>query len=314
MKDTLTNSSFIFICVVNSLSFYTAIVLNCVTIHAIRRTPSLPQTLKILLLSLASSDLGVGLVVQPCYIVQHVMELLDFPEDDPLYKAITHVTAISSAFFCSVSFLSTLALSADRFMVITFYLKRKDVMTSKRVLGIVVAIWFMCMFVAFDFSWMSRNIAFLIHAIIGVTGQTVLIFFNLVIYRASKAHLNQIKAMELTTSQGTQNASNRKEIINVARLRKFAKLSINVSIVFFVCYMPDICLLWAYALIPASRTRYGLISVLADTLCFLNSSVNPLIYCFAIGNIRRSIRKLTRGLLSSLGEERALKAQGDTKT
>ena len=41
---------------------------NIVTIHAIRKTSSLPKTLKTLVLSLAVSDVGVGLLVQPLYI------------------------------------------------------------------------------------------------------------------------------------------------------------------------------------------------------------------------------------------------------
>ena len=55
-------------CAFNSFLSYTAIMLNIVTIHAIRKTPSLPKTLKTLLLSLAVSDVGVGFLVQPFYI------------------------------------------------------------------------------------------------------------------------------------------------------------------------------------------------------------------------------------------------------
>ena len=54
-------------CVVNSFLSYTAIMLNIVTIHAIRKTSSMPKTLKTLLLSLTVSDVGVGLLVQPLY-------------------------------------------------------------------------------------------------------------------------------------------------------------------------------------------------------------------------------------------------------
>ena len=55
-------------CVFNSFLCYTAIMLNIVAIHAIRKTWSLPKTLKTLLLSLAVSDVGVGLLVHPFYI------------------------------------------------------------------------------------------------------------------------------------------------------------------------------------------------------------------------------------------------------
>ena len=49
-------------------------MLNIVTIHAIRKTPSLSKNLKTLLLSLAVSDLGVGLVAQPLYEARLIVE------------------------------------------------------------------------------------------------------------------------------------------------------------------------------------------------------------------------------------------------
>ena len=69
MKDVgFYSSYYIANCVFNAWAAYTASMLNCVTIHAIRKTSSLPRPLKTLLLSLAVSDLGVGLLVQPLYI------------------------------------------------------------------------------------------------------------------------------------------------------------------------------------------------------------------------------------------------------
>ena len=61
-------STYIANCVFNSFLSYTAITLNIVTIHAIRKTSSLPNSLKILLTSVAVSDVGVGLLGQPLYI------------------------------------------------------------------------------------------------------------------------------------------------------------------------------------------------------------------------------------------------------
>ena len=58
-------STYIANCVFNSFLSYTAIMLNIVTIHAIRKTSSLPKTLKTLLVSLAVSDVGVGLLAKP---------------------------------------------------------------------------------------------------------------------------------------------------------------------------------------------------------------------------------------------------------
>ena len=54
-------------CVFNNCLCFTAILLNTGKIYAIRKTPSLPVTLKTLLFGLAVSDVGVGLLVQPFY-------------------------------------------------------------------------------------------------------------------------------------------------------------------------------------------------------------------------------------------------------
>ena len=63
-------------CAVNAFLSLTAIVLNVITIQALRKTASLSKTLKTLLLSLAVSDLGVGLLAdQPLYIATLVIEI-----------------------------------------------------------------------------------------------------------------------------------------------------------------------------------------------------------------------------------------------
>ena len=54
--------------VFNAFLCFTSILMNIITIQALRKTSSLPKTLKTLLLSLAVSDLGVGLLVQPLYV------------------------------------------------------------------------------------------------------------------------------------------------------------------------------------------------------------------------------------------------------
>ena len=62
-------------CVFNAFFCLTTIVLNIITIQALRKTSSLPKILKTLLLNLAVSDLGVGLLVQILYVAILVMNI-----------------------------------------------------------------------------------------------------------------------------------------------------------------------------------------------------------------------------------------------
>ena len=76
--------------VFNSFLSYTAIMLNIVTIHAIRKTSSMPRSLKTLLLSLAVSDVGVGLLGQPLYISLLIKRLQQIVPNCSTYQIFLH--------------------------------------------------------------------------------------------------------------------------------------------------------------------------------------------------------------------------------
>ena len=90
-------STYIANCVFNSFLSYTAIMLNIVTIHAIRKTSSLPKTLKTLLLSLAISDVGVGLLSQPFYTSLLVKWLQQNNSDCMAYMIFTVIINVFSS-------------------------------------------------------------------------------------------------------------------------------------------------------------------------------------------------------------------------
>ena len=60
--------SYLTLCILNAYLSNSATMLNIVAIYAIRKTSSLSKNLKTLLLSLAVSDLRVGLLAQPMYV------------------------------------------------------------------------------------------------------------------------------------------------------------------------------------------------------------------------------------------------------
>ena len=127
-------SSYIVNCVFDAFSAYTAIMLKILTIHAIRKTSSLPKPLKTLLLSLAVSDLGVGFLVQPLYIEamlnpSHSVYTIGGPLN---IIAGTHVYA---------SFFGVIAISIDRFLAIHLHLRYQELVTHKRVIAVVISIW-----------------------------------------------------------------------------------------------------------------------------------------------------------------------------
>ncbi len=100
-------------------------MLNIVTIHAIRKTSLLPKTSKTLLVSLAVSDVGVGLLAQPLYISLLVNGL---QEENPSCSTYM-VFDMMMGLFPIASFLGVVAVSVDRFLAIQYHLRYQELVT-----------------------------------------------------------------------------------------------------------------------------------------------------------------------------------------
>ena len=133
------DSSFLVLCLLKAFLCYTTTMLNIFTIHAIRKTPSLSKNLKTLLLSLAVSDLGAGLLAQSMYVVHLVS--LDWNENNEpskTYNAIFIAVLVPTNLFIFATLFLAIILCADRFMAIHYYLTYQELVTHKRIVTVVV--------------------------------------------------------------------------------------------------------------------------------------------------------------------------------
>ena len=167
--EDFSSASAIANCIFNSFLSYTAFMLNIVAIHAIRKTPSLPKTLQTLLLSLAVSDVGVGLLVQPFYISLLVKWIQQSNIGCSTYKAFNIIVlSFSTASFCGV-----VAISVDRFLAIHLHLRYQELVTHKRVIAVVISIWVISIFRSSMALWASDRNLNLISVTSGVVGLCV---------------------------------------------------------------------------------------------------------------------------------------------
>ena len=142
---TMKKASLVLNCVVNSFLSYATVMLNIVLIFALRRTSSLPKTLKALILSVAVSDIGMGILVQPLYTARLVMKMkMKNTNNQETYNEIVNVIGRTLA---NVSFFGVTTISVDRFLAIHLHLKHQDlltyqeIVTYKRVVATVIISW-----------------------------------------------------------------------------------------------------------------------------------------------------------------------------
>ena len=180
-------------CVFNSFLCYTAIMLNIVTIHAIRKTPSLPKNLRTLLLSLAVSYVGVGLLVQPL----HISLLIKLSQENnpgcDMYKAVYFIAHL----FSLASFCVVVAISADRFLAIHLHLRYQELVTHKRVVAVVISIWVLSVFTSVLMFWVPLDIYALIILIIGLVSLVLITIVYIRIYLAVRRHKNQVQVLQV---------------------------------------------------------------------------------------------------------------------
>ena len=276
--EDFSSASKIANCIFNSFLSYTAIMLNIVTIHAIRKTPSLPKTLQTLLLSLAVSDVGVGLLVQPFYISLLVKWIQQSSIGCSTYKAFNIIVlSFSSASFCGV-----VAISVDRFLAIHLHLRYQELVTHKRVVAVVISIWLFSAFLSLMTLWIPLNNRSLFTPI--GTGICLLIttVIYIKIYLAVRRHKNQIQALQVPNT-------------NFASLIKSAVSTFWVFLVFWGCYLPMLICLAVVAIYGPNITLKRT-SSFSCTLVFLNSSLNPLIYCWKMRHIRHAVMNILRNM------------------
>ena len=162
----------------NAFFCYTTFMLNIVTILALRKT-SLPKPLKTLLLSLAVSDLGVGLLVQPLYLTILVMKI-EQNTDTQAYRIARDALYITGNLLTYASFFGVVAISAGRFLAILHYLRYQELVTHKRVVVVVISVWvFSAVLVLIVFRWIQANVGAIIAvAIEGICYVTTALFIS----------------------------------------------------------------------------------------------------------------------------------------
>ena len=277
-----STSGYIVNVVLNVFSALTAIVFNSITIQAIRKTSSLPNPLKILLLSLAYSDLAVGLVAQPLWIVT-----LSREEDTEVLRIIQYALA-------NTSFLGIMALNVDRFLAVHLHLRYRELVTYKRVLSLAILTWVFSALLPFICRWITKDLSEFMNITI-IVWSLCLIFLTVIscrLYFAVRVHTKQIQASQLNQTALSD------ELATASRLRKSAVSSFYVNFVFLVCYLPFYCSLttgifFKKAAFTNSQIWQELF-LLSRTLMFINSCLNPVIYCWRMRDIRHAIKDILR--------------------
>lgn len=264
-------------CVINALLSVLSITGNTLVLvtisgtHSLRSVPSF-----IFLSSLAVSDLFVGIIVQPLYIASEITH----GENSFLYDT-SHVTAFAA---CGVSLCTMAVISVDRFLTLHYHMRYTTLVTKTRVVYTLVLIWltdFLISVIYFE-SWK-------IFYIIVASGIVICFFISTVsyirIYRVVRGHQIWIHECQITRQPSQRGFHGHLKMI---RLKKSAMNTFVFYVFMILCYGPKCASLVVVSFFPEKWTN---IWIFASTLVFYNSSINPVLYCWRIRELRTAVIK-----------------------
>ena len=272
-------------CVLNFGFSLVATLGNLLVIRALMKNSSIPATVKKLFLSLAFSDLAVGLLPQlMTAIISAVMLKMASSGDDLAFfcPTVLIVLLYFQYLLAFPSFLNVTVIAFDRLLAASLHLRYQELVTPIRVTIVLVSLWLTSCVSAFLYIFLPKGIA--VAAAISVIGYVLTTLAYVRIYKVVKYHQNQIYGQNQLQNAQTREAH---------KQRKSAYNSLFVSVIFLAChlpFLPSTMLYWT----NTSEISFLVAYFASIFLIYLNSSLNPFIYCWRYPEIRQSVKSTVK--------------------
>ena len=275
---------YIFACGIDTIISILSTLGNILVLCAIRKCESLHSPSKALLCSLAMTDLLVGIAVLPLYIAYHLTIILEM---STYYCVIAVCYATTSSFVSSAALLTIVTISVERYMAFRLRLRYRAVVTFERVVSILVSEWIIAgLWSGLRFWSAKANGIFTLVSLIG--GCLVALVCYFAIRRGIRGHVTQIR------QQQTHGRNTIAKNFDLPQYGKTLRNMMWISGLLVACYMPF--LLAVFAILILGRTNSTRFAVdLSAIAVYLNSSLNPVLYCWRIKDLRDEVmEKLNR--------------------
>ena len=270
-----------FILVLSSFLSVSAFLGNALILIALHKESSLHPPSKLLLRSLTTTDLCVGLISGPLFVTFLISVLNEYWN---ICRYILAASFITGNILCGVSLLTLSAISLDRLLALLLGLRYRQVVTLNRVYVFLITLWLVSTVFSAMYFW-NPIITFWYGTVCIPLSLVSSIFSYTKIFFTLRHHQNQVQDHVQQPNQTNQ--------LNIARYRKAVSTAIWLQLTLVACYLP-----YGVASAMAASGGRSLSSYIAwyytITLVFLNSSLNPILYCWKLNEVRDLVKDTIR--------------------
>ena len=265
---------------VNIVLSITAILGNTLILIALHKDSSLHPPSKLLFRTLATTDLCVGLIAHPLNATTWISEL---EEQWDICRSTSIARFLTSYILCSMSLLTaTTAISVDRLLALRLMLRYRQIVTLRRTHVAVVGLWVVSI-VGTVVSYLNGFLSIYSNIIIAISLLTsVFSYFKIFLL----LRRNKTEPHQTTRSQASP--------LNTALYRKTVYSALWIQLALGVCYLPYGIVQFALTASKNVNPFTAFVWGLTGTLVYMNSSLNPILYCWKIREVKQAVMETLR--------------------
>ena len=262
---------------------------NILILIALHKETTLHAPSKLFLRSLATTDLLVGVISEPLTITCWMSAVRKRQND--CYNAL-FTSFIASYLLCGMSLLTLTAISVDRLLALTLGLRYRQVVTVKKACACVIMFWIVSIIFSAMYAQNVRITIWYSHIVIPVSFFTSVSSYTKIFWELHHQEI-QVRGNIIQREQSSNSSS---AALNISQYRKGVSGVIWLQVAVAVCYLPHgiITALWTYS---EQSSAIIVLRQFTITLVYFNSSLNPLLYCWKISEVRQSVKELLRRTL-----------------
>ena len=265
--------------ILNIVTCPMTVCVNLLVIVAVKTKPRLQTMYNLLLCALAATDMVVGAVIQPIYVVGE-MSLLT---GSSLTEYCTQYTRVALLFLspCIASLLLLALLSIERYLAMKYSLRYTDIITKGRVATAVITCWVIAVLPPFFLYLFSRHVLSIMTAVfIKSVSFAVIAYCHISVFLVTRRHIIRIKSEQV--SQDTKK-----------KFLEEKKAAITTSIVVGFVLFSFVPLLVYTLLRPLLlKSYFGNLFIsfkpVLQSFVLINSLCNPIIYCWRSSVLRKA--------------------------
>ncbi|KAL9960262.1 hypothetical protein ACROYT_G033697 [Oculina patagonica] len=197
----------------------------------------------------------------------------------------------SSFTLCEVSVFISTAINVDRLLALLLGLRYRHVVTLRRVSAVIICFWLLGILCGSLYLVFNKNssIAYTIAFPLLIFSLVISVFSYTKIYLKLKHHQLQVHV-----PQGQPNGG--RISLNIARYKKSVSSVLWVQLALVTCYLPFIIMVMLEIYGQMSGNNLEIAFDFTTTLTYLNSSLNPILYCWRIGAVRQAAKETIKQL------------------